>query len=95
MLYIIHMAIEQVITNFQSSSEGGVLFCTDVCGMGVHVPGLAVGVSLGDHFIQGLFKCNYILRHVHISLEEHSSIWKAGQGSQPKCHLHYLGGKEE
>ena len=50
--FIIHMATQQIIANCRSSSAGGVLFCTDVCGMGVHV--LAVGVSLGDYFVQGL-----------------------------------------
>ena len=34
--------------NFSKFSVGGVLFCTDVCGMGVHIPGLVVGVSIGE-----------------------------------------------
>ena len=29
--------------------------------MGVHVPGLAVGVSLGEHFMLKLSKCNIVL----------------------------------
>ena len=37
-----------MLTNNFAVSDGGILFCTDVCGMGVHIPGLVVGVSIGE-----------------------------------------------